>query len=459
MATIQKRGESYKISVSCGYDLNGKQIRRTMTWTPPEGMTKRQTDKELNRQATLFEEKCRTGQVLDGSIKFADFAEKWFKDYAEKQLRPRTIGSYKEMLPRINAALGHIRIDRLQPHHIISFYNNLAEVGVRADGKQRCIVDMTALLRSRSITQAQFAKQAGVSVPVLTNINRGKNVSCASAERISQALKIPINELFEPTDINKTLTGQTVLHHHKLLSSILTTAVHWQVIPSNPCERVSPPKVEHKEAVYLDETQAARLLVALEQESMQHQTIVKLLLFTGMRRGELCGLEWKDIDFDRSLIHIRRSSLYQSGIGIFEDRTKSQTSERCMKVSSDALLMLRNWRAEQSRERLRLGDKWQNTDRLFTKWNGTPIRPDSITGWFHRFVTKNNLPPIHIHSLRHTNATLLIAAGTNLQTVAKRLGHANTTTTSKIYAHAIKSADEAAAETLQDILHPLGKRA
>ena len=141
MATIQKRGESYKISVSCGYDLNGTQIRRTMTWTPPEGMTKRQTDKELNRQATLFEEKCRTGQVLDGSIKFADFAEKWFKDYAEKQLRPRTIGSYKEMLPRINAALGHIRIDRLQPHHIVSFYNNLAEAGVRADGKQRCIVD------------------------------------------------------------------------------------------------------------------------------------------------------------------------------------------------------------------------------------------------------------------------------------------------------------------------------
>ena len=124
MATITKRGNSYRITVSCGYDLNGKQLRRTMTWAPPEGMTKRQAEKELDRQAVLFEEKCRTGQVLDGNIKFADFAEKWFKDYAEKQLRPTTLRSYRQIVARINAAIGHIRLDKLQPAHIISFYNN-----------------------------------------------------------------------------------------------------------------------------------------------------------------------------------------------------------------------------------------------------------------------------------------------------------------------------------------------
>lgn len=77
MATIKQRGDSYKITVSCGYDLNGKQIRRHLTWTPEPGMTKRQLQKELDRQAVLFEEKCRNGQVLDGNIKFAEFAEKW----------------------------------------------------------------------------------------------------------------------------------------------------------------------------------------------------------------------------------------------------------------------------------------------------------------------------------------------------------------------------------------------
>ena len=285
MATIKQRGNSYKITVSCGYDLNGKQIRRHLTWTPEPGMTKRQLQKELDRQAVLFEEKCRNGQVLDGNIKFAEFAEKWFTEYAEKQLRPTTVAGYRQLIGRINAALGHMRIDRLQPHHIVSFYNNLAETGVREDCKQHCIVNIKELLRSRSLVQTKFAKQAGVSVATLNSINRGNNISAESAERIAAALALPVKELFAPAEAGKTLSGNTVLHYHKLLSTILTTAVRWQVITSNPCERVAPPKSDRKEAVYLDEEQAADLLAALDKESMQHQVIVKLLLFTGMRRG------------------------------------------------------------------------------------------------------------------------------------------------------------------------------
>ncbi|WP_346705075.1 tyrosine-type recombinase/integrase [uncultured Agathobaculum sp.] len=459
MATITKRGNSYRITVSCGYDLNGKQLRRTMTWAPPEGMTKRHTEKELDRQAVLFEERCRTGQVLDGNIKFADFAERWFKDYAEKQLRPTTVARYHVLMPRINAAIGHIRLDKLQPHHLMQFYNNLAETGVREDTRYQSTVDFKALLKSRGMTKREFAKQANLSVYVLDSMTRGDKVSATSAHKITSTLKLPLDKVFRPAEGKDTLAVSTILHHHRLISSMLSTAVKWQLIFSNPCSRVVLPKNKRKEAVYLDEDQAAQLLQALEGESLQHQVIVKMLLYTGMRRGELCGLEWKDIDFERAVISVRRSSLYLSGKGVFEDETKNETSERCMKVSDDVIAMLRIWRAEQAKERLRLGDQWQDNDRLFTAWNGAPIRPDVITAWFHKFVTKNGLPPIHVHSLRHTNATLLIAAGTNLTTVAARLGHANTTTTSKIYAHAIKSADQAAAEALQDILHPVRKQA
>lgn len=459
MATITKRGDTYRITVSCGYDLNGKQIRRTMTWTPEPGMTRRQTEKELDRQAVLFEERCRTGQVLDGNIKFADFAERWFKDYAEKQLRPTTVARYHVLMPRINAAIGHIRLDKLQPHHLMQFYNNLAETGVREDTRYQSTVDFKALLKSRGMTKREFAKQANLSVYVLDSMTRGDKVSATSAHKIASTLKLPLDKVFRPAEGKDTLAVSTILHHHRLISSMLSTAVKWQLIFSNPCSRVVLPKNKRKEAVYLDEEQTAQLLQALENESLQHQVIVKLLLYTGMRRGELCGLEWKDIDFERAVISVRRSSLYLSGKGVFEDETKNETSERCMKVSDDVIAMLRIWRAEQAKERLRLGDQWQNSDRLFTAWNGAPIRPDVITAWFHKFVTRNGLPPIHVHSLRHTNATLLIAAGTNLTTVAARLGHANTTTTSKIYAHAIKSADQAAAEALQDILHPVKKQA
>ena len=459
MATIKQRGNSYKITVSCGYDLNGKQIRRHLTWKPEPGMTKRQMQKELDRQAVLFEEKCRNGQVLDGNIKFAEFAEKWSAEYAEKQLRPTTVARYRLLMPRINAAIGHIRLDKLQPHHLMEFYNNLSETGVREDTRYCSAVDFKALLKKRGMTKRALAEQADVSVYVLDSVTRGANISAASAHKVVSALQLPLDKVFLPVGEKDTLAVSTVLHHHRLISSMLSTAVKWQLIFSNPCSRVVLPKNKRKEAVYLDEEQAADLLAALDKESMQHQVIVKLLLFTGMRRGELCGLEWKDVDFERAVIFVRRSSLYLPGKGVFEDETKNETSERCMKVSADVVTMLKAWRAEQSKQRLRMGDQWQTSDRLFTAWDGAPIRPDVITAWFHKFVTKNGLPPIHVHSLRHTNATLLIAAGTSLTTVAARLGHANSTTTSKIYAHAIKSADQAAAEVLQDILHPVKKQA
>lgn len=459
MPTITQRGDTYKITVSCGYDLSGKQIRRHLTWKPEDGMTARQIKKELDRQAVLFEEKCRNGQVLDGNMKFAEFAEKWFAEYAEKQLRATTVARYRLLMPRINAAIGHIRLDKLQPHHLMSFYNNLGESGVREDTRYCSAIDFKALLKKRGMTKRAFAEQAGVSVYVLDSVTRGANINAASAHKITTALQLPLDKVFQPAGEKDTLAVSTVLHHHRLISSMLSTAVKWQLIFSNPCSRVVLPKNKHKEAVYLDEEQAADLLAALDKESMQHQVIVKLLLFTGMRRGELCGLEWKDVDFERAVIFVRRSSLYLPGKGVFEDETKNETSERCMKVSADVVTMLKAWRTAQSKQRLRMGDQWQTSDRLFTAWDGAPIRPDVITAWFHKFVTKNGLPPIHIHSLRHTNATLLIAAGTSLTTVAARLGHANSTTTSKIYAHAIKSADQAAAEVLQDILHPVKRQA
>lgn len=231
------------------------------------------------------------------------------------------------------------------------------------------------------------------------------------------------------------------------------------MIFDNPCRRVTLPKNKRKEAAFLDEDQALRMLDALSSESIQHQAIVKLLLFTGMRRAELCGLQWSDVDWEHSMLYIRRSSLYLSGKGVFKDETKNETSQRCIKISADLLDILRLHRAEQNKRRLQLGNRWQESERIFTGQFGTPIRPDVITAWVHKFTSRLGMPEIHTHSLRHTNASLLIAAGTNLPTVAKRLGHADTTTTSRIYAHAIKSADEAAADTLQDILHSSRKQA
>ena len=454
MATTKKQGNGYKITASNGYDINGKQIRDNMTWVPSPKMTALQIEKELNRQATLFDEKVRNGQSLKGSIRFADFAEKWMKEYAETQLRPRTIERYQSLLPRINAAIGHIHLDKLQPHHLIAFYKNLAESGVRADTKYKCKIDFKNLLKESKMTKKTFSESAGIGVTVLNSITQGRNISNSSAKKISKALNIPVSQLFEPINSDTSLSAKTIQHHHRLISSILTTAVQWQVIFSNPCDRVKPPKVEKTTPRYLDENEATLLIDFLQTEHIQNRTMVLVLLMTGFRRGELLGLEWSDIDFDRQMIHVRRSSLYLPGKGVFEDSTKNTSSERVIKVSSSVFATLKEFRAWQEKHRLSLGDQWRKSDRVFTSVTGEPLHPDTLSGWFHDFVKKNHLPDINIHGLRHTNATLQIAGGVPVSTVANRLGHANPSTTTKIYAHEIRSADEAAAETLQNILLP-----
>ena len=129
MATVQKRGNSYLLTVSAGYNAEGKQIRKTMTWRPEEPMTERQADKEAERQAVLFEEKVRSGRAGSGNIRFADFAAQWFTDYAKDRLKPTTYARYVQLSERTYAAIGHIRLDKLHPQHLVAFYAQLAEPG------------------------------------------------------------------------------------------------------------------------------------------------------------------------------------------------------------------------------------------------------------------------------------------------------------------------------------------
>lgn len=457
MATVEKRGDSYRITVSCGYDINGKQIRKTKTYTPAHGMTQKQIDKQLEREKVKFEEQCQNGQILDGSIRFAEFVDKWLKEYAELQLRPKTIAVYKTFFPRINAAIGNIKLDKLRPHHLTAFYENLCEPGIREDTKYKCNIDLKALLTETNFTRIELSRNAGISINTVDSAINGKNISSSSAQKIAAALDKNKKSIFSPVDDNKALSTKTVLHYHRLISSILSVAVQWQIIFSNPCERVKPPRLEKQEPRYLDEQGAGKLLELIESEDMRYKTAVKLLLYTGFRRGELMGLEWKDIDWNNHVITVRRSSMYLPERGIFEDETKNTTSCRSIKVPAVAFDMLREYQVYQTEQRLQMGDQWHNTDRLFTKWDGTPMHPDSLTSWFHDFIIRSGLPDISIHSLRHTNATLQIAGNVPISTVANRLGHANSATTGRIYIHAIQSADQAAADTLENLLNPLNK--
>ncbi|MCL1810520.1 MAG: tyrosine-type recombinase/integrase [Clostridiales bacterium] len=332
MAKPQKRNNSYLLTASCGYGSNGKQIRKTKTWKPEPGMTEKQSQKEAERQQALFEEEVRTGRYLNGNIKFVDFIETWFKDYAETQLRPRTILAYKQLKDRTVVALGHWPIDRIQPQHLLEFYKNLAEPGIKTGAKYICTVDLKAHIKAKGIGINQFCELSQVADTTLRVAWSGQPIAEQTAKNICNALGLKLVQAFKPKDEDRVLSASTIGHYHSFISSVLERAVKWNLILSNPCRRIDPPKAEKKTPQYLNEHEAARMIELLQNEDEPHRTLFTLLIYSGMRRGEVMGLEWKDVNFDAGVISICRTSQHTKERGIFTDDVKNKSSHRSIRL-------------------------------------------------------------------------------------------------------------------------------
>ena len=447
MATIEKRGESYRIIVSNGYDINGKQIREKMTWTPEPGMTKRQIEKALNREATLFEERVRHQVTQNGNIRLVDFTKIFLEQYARPNLKKRTAFGYEEKMAVINQALGHIKLKDLKPGHIASFYANLQEEGMRNRCKAMPKVDFAAWMKERKTCKAELSRQTGVSIWCFSQLKNGRGIAQNCAEQICEKLDVPYNKLFIRQHDDTPLKPGTIHTYHRTLSAVLYRAVKWKYIERNPAERADLPSIAHRKAAYLDEPDARRLLELLQDEPIKWRAVITFDLLSGLRRAEFLGLRWCDVDLDERMLYVRQTWNYISSEGCYVDKPKSATSERPLRISRTAVLLLLEYKRWQDAQRGALGDAWQDKDdRIFTNDEGAPMFPDSVTQWFTKFVKRTALPKLTIHSLRHTYASLMIADGTPLVIVSHNLGHAQTSTTSNIYSHVIAAAEAKAAE-------------
>jgi len=463
MATVIERPNrdgsiSYLIRVSDGYGAGGRRVRHSKTWTPEPNWSEKRVQKELQRQIVLFEESVNAGTSQDGNIKFEAFAERFFAEYANLQLKAKTLDNYRTRMERVCPAIGHIRLRDLKTGHLNKLYANLQEEGMRGDVKYRPRSDLGAALKSRGMTQTSFAETTGLSIGTIKAATQGHNLSADSADRIASALGIPRSELFSETAQSDTLTPSTVRSYHRVVSTMLSKAVKWGFIPYNPALNAELPKAERKEAAHLDKEDARRLLTLLHEEPIKYRVMISFDLLSGLRRGELLGLRWRDVDFVAETITIAQTSMYVKGRGVFVDTPKNQASVRPLKLSRSAFIMLREYQDWQTEQRGKCGDYWKETDgRVFTSEDGSLIHPDTLTKWFKAFVKRNGFPDVHLHSLRHTYASLMIAEGTPLVIVSKRLGHAQVSTTSNIYTHIIKSADEKAAQVTEmfaDVVAP-----
>lgn len=251
----------------------------------------------------------------------------------------------------------------------------------------------------------------------------------------------------------KPLSAKTIKHYHELCSVVLETAFKEGIIPYNPARRVTLPKVEEKEISTFTEEEISVITKMLPSLSIKWQALISLLLCTGCRRGEIVGLRWKSVDFEKNTIRVENNVVQGKENGIYDDTPKTPQSIRTIGVPATAMKLLKDYQLWQKNERLRLGAYYRNQDYVFAQSNGNAMSPDSVSTFCRRDFSKMCGFPINPHKFRHTQASLLIAKGTPITTVSKRLGHAKVSTTLDIYAHSLPSADEISVDVLNSVLY------
>ena len=425
MASIQKRGDAYSIRVCVGRDVYGKQIWKTTTFTPPTGLTPKKRQKAVEVFAVEFEQKCRNGKLLDGEkITLKDFIERWRSERAEQELQPGTLDKYNDAINHfILPALGHLKLTEIKPHSINKFLVDLTKDGCRHDGKP-----------------------GGYSKGTIHKISN-------------------------------------------VLSSILRTATEWEVIERNPCDPVrvkaedTADKIKfftpQQTAVFLDyiehpftirprghsrvdDTGKAYVVgdyTSTKELPTQLKVLFTLAIYSGLRKGEILALKWEDVDFENNTVAVTKAAAMVKGEQIVKV-PKTRNSYRVVSIPHSVTEKLRKLQLEQTRYRLSVGDYWQGEGWIFTQDDGrmmnysTPYKSlqDILTHYNADKAESDKLPMIPFHGLRHTTATLQIAAGTDVRTVSSIMGHRETSTTMNIYAHNLKTAEQEAVNRVEEMI-------
>ena len=456
MATIEKipgkNGDTYRISVSAGFDTQGKRIRHRMNYKPTPGMTERQIQKAVQRAAADFERSIEQGFALDNRQTFAGYAEYVLDLKQRTGTKARTLDRYRDMMVRINQAIGHIKLADLRPQHLNSFYKNLAEPGIRiGGGSAKAKIDMVAWLKKNKISRGKLAEKAGISAATVGIAVKGESIKEEKALAIAKAMGKKVDEVFRVEKNMEPLADKTILEHHRLISTILAQAEKEMLVPYNAAAKATPPRINKKDPNYFQPETISAILEALESEPLKWRLITHLLIVTGCRRGEIMGLKWEKIDFENSRVKIDRALVSSKSKGVFEETTKT-SDIRHLSLPRETMDLLRQHKREQLRLQLANGDRWIHTGYVFTQDNGDHMNPDSITGWLKDFSARHGLPHINPHAFRHTVASVLLANGTDIVTVSKQLGHASITTTENFYSHIIEENKAKAADCIADVL-------
>lgn len=466
MANLQPRRDktgklvSYSIRVFRGRGADGRQLKPwTATFDVVPTWSEKTARKKAEAFAATFEKQCKDGLTSDGRRKFAAYCDYVIELKEQRGAKHSTIVRYRDLTERIYPAIGHIKLCDLRPDHLNSLYTELLKPGgAKSRTWARSKADLAAVLKELGLSRVKLAEQCGLPLNKVYAAVKGQRVGRDDAAVMAGKLGLKLEDAFMLMSETRTLSPKTVLEHHRLISAVLEQAVKEGLVAVNVASRATLPKAERKEVNYFQPEQIAAIREALEHEPLKWKTLVHMLLITGARRGEILGLKWASVDFENSRVYICNSVLYSADIGIYESTPKTEKSKRYIYLPAETMQLLREYRSWQRTEIARLDGYYFDRGFVFAQDNGSPMHPDSVTDYLKKLSRRYGLPHLNPHAFRHTMASMLYYSGVDSVSISKRLGHAQVSTTSNIYAHVIESADRKNAEILSDIFLKTGTK-
>ena len=289
--------------------------------------------------------------------------------------------------------------------------------------------------------------QSGVNAVIKIWIN-----PLLGKKKISKLTRLDVQKFINHL-IDKELSPKTIRNYYSVLRGMMDFAIGMDLIVDTPCQHITLPKKKKVEAQYYSEEDVTVLLKALDtlpDAELQYKIAIYIILFGGLRKGEVSGLNWEDINFEKHKIEICRTRYINPGGGIYEDTPKTLESNRFVSLPKEIFDMFKLLKAQQLEKKLQLQNKYIDSTAILQGEFGGALRPQVLQRWFTRFREKNNLKYIGLHGLRHTHASMLAYMGADKMQISKRLGHSQLSTTLNIYTHLFEQTDADIADNLSE---------
>lgn len=449
MASITKRGDSYRIKVSNGYDSNGKQIVALMTVKPSDikATSPKAREKELRKIADAFEEQVQSGKYYDGSkIKFYEFVNTWRDEWAVNNIGQTQIENYEDSIrTKAYPYIENMKLDKIQSIHIQKIINDMMQMGYSPKTVRSTVTAINSVFK--------YAYHMNII-----------------SENPCDRCQLP---KLENTDKDMD-TDEEELHYFTAEQAqiFLNALTLTYTVPHKAHSRKNVKTKQPEEVKDFDQTITI---------PFQWRVYFALAIYGGFRRAEIVSLTWNDIDFTQHTIKIRKSIARSRKYGELIKNPKTAKGRREIVLPQICFDLLAEWYQQEVELCKTLGTAWQGealnnfgNTWIFITAEGARMCVDSPTKRFRTILDMYNsmideqiavctdaqererlnalkLPIIRLHDLRHTSATLLLAEGVDIETVSRRIGHSRASVTLDIYGHAMKHKDTEASDTLTRI--------